>query len=156
MKCEKCNSKEATFFYSANINGEKTERRLCADCARAEGFGGALDYQPVSMFGSVFDDMFSDFFAPAGSFFPSFGSFGSPVRSIMAPSFPRVSITVGQPRYSTQAQEESETRIPQDAGSEVKTRRQREALKHQLKEAVKAEDFEKAIELRDKLRELEK
>lgn len=156
MKCERCNEKEASFFYSSDINGVKTSRHLCADCARAEGFGGALDYRPAGMFGSMFDDMFSDFFSPAGSLFPAFGSFGSPLRSIMTQALPRVNVVIGQPERSARPLEESETKIPSDAGSEVRQRRELSALKHQLKEAVKAEDFEKAIELRDKIKELEK
>lgn len=159
MKCEKCNEKEASFFYSSDINGKKTSRHLCADCARAEGFGGALDYRPAEWFGSMFDEMdsmFSDFFAPARSLFPSFGSFGSPLRSIMTQALPRVDIVIGQPERSAAPLEESEAKIPSDAGSEVRRRRELSALKHQLKEAVKAEDFERAIELRDKIKELEK
>ena len=65
-KCEKCGEKEATFHYSSNINGEKTERRLCAECARAEGFGSVMDYRPADMFdtalGSMFESMFDGFF----------------------------------------------------------------------------------------------
>ncbi|MGN1001419.1 MAG: UvrB/UvrC motif-containing protein [Oscillospiraceae bacterium] len=155
MKCERCNEKEASFFYSSDINGKKTSRCLCADCARAEGFGGALDYRPAGMLGSLFDDVFSDFFAPAGSFFPTFGSFGSPLRSIMTQALPRIDVVIGQPGQAVEPLEESETRIPSDAGSEVRRRRELSALKHQLKEAVKAEDFEKAIQLRDQIKELE-
>lgn len=151
MKCEKCNDREATFYYSSNINGEKTERHLCADCAREEGFGGALDYRPATMFNSFFDDMFSDFFSPL----PSFGSFGSPFRSIMAPAMPRLNIVINQPQTAV-SQEQSEKRIPTDAGTEVKQRRELEALRQQLESAVKDENFEKAIELRDKIRELER
>lgn len=155
MKCEKCGKKEASFFYSSNINGERSSRSLCEDCARAEGFGGALDYRPTDMLGGILDEMFSDFFAPVGSFLPTFGSFGSPVRSIMTRAMPRINVVIGQPEQTTEPQEESETKIPSDAGSEVRRRREMSALKHQLREAVKSEDFEKAIELRDKIRELE-
>jgi protein arginine kinase activator len=154
MKCEKCNDKEATFYYSSNINGEKTEKHLCADCAREEGFGGALDYRPTTMFGSMFDDVFDDFFAPERSLLRPFGSFGLPYRSIMAPVLPRVNIVVGQPEKAECA-EQAETKIPTDVGDDVKMRRQVQALKEQLADAVKEENFEKAIELRDQLKKLE-
>jgi len=162
MKCEKCNDKEATFYYSSSINGEKTERRLCADCAREEGFGGALDYRPMQMMNSVFDDMFDgffdDFFAPSRSLLSPFDSFGAPLRAMMAPALPRINIVIGEPETKKERAplSEAEQKIPADAGEEVKTRRQISALKHQLHEAVKAENFEKAIELRDQLKELEK
>lgn len=156
MKCEKC-GKEATFYYSSNINGEKTERRLCADCARAEGFGGALDYEPMGMFDELMDGFFGDFFAPRRALVSPFDFFGVPMRSIMAPVLPRLHIVIGEPQTEAAAPaEQAETKIPTDAGEEVKSRREIAALKHQLHEAVKAEDFEKAIELRDRLKELEK
>ena len=62
MKCEKCKEKEATFYYSCSINGRTTEKHLCADCAREEGFGETLDYRPRDMFADV-EAMFQNFFA---------------------------------------------------------------------------------------------
>lgn len=46
--------------------------------------------------------------------------------------------------------------IPEDAGSEIRAKRELCALKSQLETAVKAEEFEKAAQLRDKIREMEK
>ena len=149
MKCEKCGKNEATFFYSANINGEKSERHLCADCAREEGFGGALEFErPMGMLDGFFDDMFSDFFAPARALLPDFGMFGSPVRRIMAS-------TGTAAARRTEPLTEVESRIPADAGGEIRSRRELEALKAQLADAVQAEDFEKAITLRDQIRKIE-
>ena len=161
-KCEKCGEKDATFYYSSIFNGEKTERHLCAECAREEGFGEALDYRPFGAFDDMFDNMFDgffgDFFAPRRSLLSAFDSFGSPLRAMMAPALPRIHIVLDEPQ-TEQAHaplSETEQKIPADAGAEVKSRRELAALRHQLREAVKAEDFEKAIELRDKLKELEK
>ena len=47
-----------------------------------------------------------------------------------------------------------ETPFPEDAGEEVKKQRQMNALKHQLKEAVEAEKYEKAAVLRDRIKKL--
>ena len=159
MKCEKCNNREVTFFYSADINGDKTERRLCAECARAEGYGGALDFDlhPAGMFDSVIDDFFGDFFAPQRALLSAFDGFGAPFGRMMAPKLvmPRVNIVVGD-RAPAAVGEESETKIPADAGEEVRRRRELNALRQQLDEAVKAEDFEKAISLRDQIKGMEK
>ena len=159
MKCEKCGNREVTFFYSANINGEKTERHLCAGCAREEGYGGALDFDlcPAGMFDSVIDDLFGDFFAPQRALLSAFDGFGAPFGRMMAPrlTMPRVNIVVGGANPASVG-EESETKIPADAGEEVRQRRELDALRQQLDEAVKAEDFEKAISLRDQIREREK
>jgi len=148
MKCEKCNEREATFFYSSNYNGKKSERHLCAQCAKEEGFGEML--RPGAMFDSAFDSMFEDFFAPMRSFLPAFDMFGGMGRSIMAPSLPSLRIVLEEPSAPAQ------TKPAIEVDEAVKSQREREALKAQLEEAVKAEDFEKAIELRDKLREMDK
>ena len=161
MMCEKCNAREATFFYSSNINGEKTERHLCADCAREEGFGGAMDYSAGDMFGSGmlgdgFGGMLRDFFAPERSLMSAFGSFGLPMRGIMTrrAAAPRADIVIGEPRRA-ETLEDSEMRIPRDAGADIRARRELAALRGQLEDAVKSEDFEKAAELRDKIAHIE-
>ncbi len=157
MKCEKCNEREATFFYSSNYNGKKSERHLCAHCAREEGFGEMLS--PARVFDDAFDSMFQDFFSPIRSFMsiPSFDLFGRGLHSIMAPTLPRLHIVLDENERSTsQPMEESETKIPSEMDESVRMAREKAALKAQLEEAVKAEDYEKAIVLRDKLRELDK
>lgn len=154
MKCEKCNEKEATFYYSCNINGEKTERHLCADCARAEGFGATLDYSPMAGFSRAFDGFFEDFFSPRRALLSPFDMLERPMRRMMTAALPQINIVIGQPEPSRNISE-TEQKIPADAGEAVKTRREIAALKHQLQEAVEAENFEKAIELRDQLKALE-
>ncbi len=149
MKCEKCNGKEATFFYSCSINGQKTERRLCADCAKEEGLYEAFDFSPAAMF----DDAFENFFEPFGSLLPSFGSARSAFGRIMAPAFPRLRVRMPELRPAADTAESS---VPADMGEEVRLEREREALRAQLASAVEREDFEKAIELRDKLKGLGK
>ena len=155
MKCEKCNEKEATFYYSSNINGEKTERHLCNHCAREEGFGGVMDYRPMPGFGGMFDGLFEDFFMPRRSLLSAFDMLERPMRRMMTAALPQIHIVVGQPQ-AAQPASETEQKIPEDAGEAVKSRREIEALRHQLQEAVAAENFEKAIELRDQLKALEK
>lgn len=158
MKCEKCNEREATFFYSANINGKGSQRHLCADCAREEGFGEMLS--PAGMFDNAFGSFFDDFLSPAGRFLsmPAFDMFGGGLRSIMAPSLPRLRFVVDNDRAEAKSpvMEESETKIPDTVDESVRLEREKCALKAQLHDAVAAEDYEKAIILRDKLRELEK
>lgn len=153
MKCEKC-SNEATFHYQSNINGEKTETHLCADCAKTEGFGEILSYRPSSVFDSFFSEPFGSLM---GSFFSEpFGSFMG--RGLLAPTMtlPQIKVIVGDTDTSTKAEEKSADNVPEDAGEEVRSRRELMVLKHQLKTAVRAEEFEKAAELRDKIREIEK
>lgn len=164
MKCEKCNQNEAILHYTTNINGEVSEAHLCADCAKAEGFGELMQknwfgFENHSLFdhgfgrdllgGSLFDDFFG------GSMFPGFG------RGLMAPSiaFPRIRIRLDDPSRGAAAPAEtavsSDDRIPADAGEEIRRKREINALKHQLEEAVRAEEFERCVELQKQIRELE-
>ena len=154
MKCNKCGNKEAVFFYSTDINGKKSQGCLCADCAREEGL--TIPQAGFGSFGGLLGEMFSDFFAPERSLLSSFGSFGAPIRSIMAPSMaiPAVNIICGESGCAQCG--EAETRIPADAGQDIRRRRELEAIKQQLAAAVNTEDYEKAAELRDKLRTMEK
>lgn len=155
MKCDKCGN-EASFFYSSNVNGRRTERHLCADCARAEGFGNALDYDPMGGMRNMFDSFFEDFggfFGGGRSLLPSFDLFGSPMRSMMTRSAPRVNLVVGSPEQTVQS---AGGMIPEADAADIRARREKGALRHQLDEAVKAEDFERAAQLRDQLRALEK
>lgn len=155
MKCNKCGNNNATFHYRANINGQTSETHLCAECAQQAGFneerlfGGGMFGN--SMFGGgMFDSMFSDayrsFLAPAGrGFFSDFDRFMMPVVAI-----PRLEMIV---RSDEEAQKEKVTATPD---AELSKRRELNALREQLKSAVEAEEFEKAAELRDKIREFEK
>ena len=152
MKCEKCNEREATFFYSSNYNGRRSERHLCSQCAHEEGFGEMLN--PAGMFDNAFGSFFDDFLSPAGSFLsmPAFDMFGGMGRSIMAPAFPRLRLVIDEKQEAAPAPAPAEVQVDES----VRLEREREALRAQLEEAVKEENYEKAIELRDKLREMGK
>ena len=156
MKCEKCNEREANFFYTATINGQTTQRRLCSECAAEEGLDKAFgSFGSESLFGSFFNEPFGlleSFFDEPFGRRSLFGGMMPAMRTLPRSLFAPAQQT--EPEHGP-AQEESETKIPVDAGEEIKNGRELKALKHQLREAVKAEDFEKAIELRDKIRKLE-
>lgn len=174
MKCDKC-EKEAVLHYQSTVNGEKSEYHLCADCANTEGFGDMLNFRPHSMVDSFFSDPFfsrpmslmdSFFGSPFGSL--SDGFFG---RGLLAPTLtmPHVRIRIDQPEggacaegnscscgLATENADQKADNIPKDAGEDIRKKRELHALKHQLKAAVHEEKYEKAAELRDKIRELEK
>ena len=156
MKCTKCGNNEATFHYVENINGKKTEAHLCADCAKEEGYESRFNDFGLHA-GSMFGDMFDDMLIPAGFFSnpfeDGFSRMLSPMRSFRRAfsPFPEIQISIGD-GMGREQQSEGES---QPASDEMKTKREINALKHSLKEAVKAEDYEKCIELRDKIKKLE-
>lgn len=153
MKCEKC-EKIASFHYKSDINGEKTEYHLCNDCAKAEGFGETLE----RAFSPAYNSFWGNPYSLMGSFFsdspvrlmPRIGAFAP----VMAP--PWVNIFIGDGEKATKPEERAADNIPIDAGQEIRSKRELSALKHQLRQAVRAEEYEKAAVLRDKIREMEK
>jgi protein arginine kinase activator len=159
MKCEKCNN-EAVFHFQSNINGEKTEYHLCADCAKSAGFRDMLEFRPHSMF----ENFLREPFGLMDSFFKDpFGSFGTLAdgffgRSLLTPTLeaPSVNIAVGDPEKATETEAKAKDNIPWDAGEEIRHKRELFAMRHQLRAAIRVEEFEKAAELRDKIRELER
>ncbi len=141
MKCTNCGMNIATCHYKYNINGNITEAHLCPDCAaKLEGRIGGFDLgDAFESFDRAFDDMFSGLFTR-----PLLGSFGFGMPQLTAPV--RV-------RRAERTEEKKETEA---LDPELSKRREINALSSELEAAVKAEDFERAIELRDKLKELQK
>ncbi|HHU05464.1 MAG TPA: hypothetical protein GXZ65_03145 [Clostridiales bacterium] len=169
MKCSRCGNNNTTFHYKANINGQITETHLCAECAQKAGitaeklFGNSVfgnEFFGKSMFGnslfgggmlgngfgSMFDTMFSNFFTPmTRGFFSDFNGFVMPA---IGPSMVEMFV-----RSDEEAGKEKVTATPD---AELSRRRELNALREQLNNAVKAEEYERAAELRDQIRELEK
>jgi len=157
MKCAKCNEREAVLFYKANINGEQTEKNLCAQCAQEEGFGSwmgqAFRGMPAHFFRSPFESPLGGYMT-GGAFFPFF----TRVLPAYMTAMPRIEVTVA-PQGEGETGAAADT-VPQEApgvqvDAELNARRELNALRNQLQEAVRCEEFEKCAELRDKIRALE-
>jgi len=157
MKCEKCNGKEANYFYKETVNGKTTERHLCMDCAREEGLDKAFDWSGESLFRG-FEDMFGGFFGadPWEEFFPLRRMPGLG-RTMLAPwrmVFPVIQIERTAPDPA-RAESEAAPEAKAEPDAELSRQRERNALRQQMEEAARAEDYERAIELRDKLRSMD-
>ena len=164
MKCEKCGNNEATFHYQSIINGEREEYHLCENCAKEEGFTDMMDFRQHAM--ATFDNMLRQ---PFGSLLQSFWNepFGMLGESMFGKGFwptleaPKTEEKLDAPQTGDKAAEaatvtpEPVKNIPTDAGDTFRRKRELYALKHQMREAVRSEEFEKAAELRDKIHELE-
>lgn len=152
MKCEKCHENEANYYYRETINGKSTQKHLCSHCAEAEGLTSAFDWRGESLLEEFFEPFFT-----RGSLLSGFGMPGL-ARTMLRPmlAFPRFEIGMlsPQPREATEEKAEEGTSPAVDEG--LKARREAEMLREQLRSAVEREDYEKAIELRDRLRALEK
>lgn len=147
MKCEKCGKNEVSYYYKETVNGKTTEKRLCADCAREEGLDHAFEDEWENEMSDLFREL-DCFFSPSlflpRMFAPVFAESFRPLRA-----------------HTEQAAAETEEKAAPAPETEdrslpvLRRRREANALRHQLREAVRAEDFETAITLRDKLKALE-
>lgn len=148
MKCEKCGNNEANFHYRASIDGEVTERHLCSECAAEEGLSEASNWRP-SQFGGIFGPRQDQ----------QMNAMTSAFMRMMTPRFfiPAYAMPVFQAGDETGAEtaQEAELNLPEDFSEQLKSRREIIALRHQMQEAVQNEDFEKAAELRDRIKALE-
>lgn len=151
MKCENCGKNEVAFVYQSNVNGHVTEKHLCADCAAKLGYTQRFAAQSQRMMQS-FDNLFnSSFFG--GSLLDSFRTGAlSPMAGLFDDFFadmPALGAPAGQePRPEALVEPEEQSRIGQQ--------REKNALQRELQEAVANENYERAAELRDQIRALEK
>lgn len=167
MLCERCGKHEASFHYHESVNGAVKDIHLCADCAAEAGYGNLFHtYNPFSGFnvndflGSIFSQNIPPKVLPSGKTCSFCGtSFEDLVQSAMAgcancytefynellPSIQRIH---GKTRHVG--------KIPGTAGKEIRLKNEISTLKKQLDEVVAAQEYEKAAEIRDKIKEMEK
>ncbi|MBQ8831374.1 MAG: UvrB/UvrC motif-containing protein [Oscillospiraceae bacterium] len=134
MKCTRCGKNEVNFFYKSNINGEITEHNLCTECAEEMGLMRDVFAESRQMMRGFFEDSFERLVSPF--------TFGA-----------RDFLRLGEKRAAEHKCPECETKPEVDP--EIAKRREINILRHQMKMAARAEDFEKAAEIRDKIRSLE-
>lgn len=150
MKCTNCGKNEVNFYYESNINGKVTRQQLCSECAQKLGFGtGSFFSQADSMFNNMLSG-FSDFFGTRRRSFPGFGSFAMP--TMLMPELVMPSIEVNNNCQSCGCQTAQENDV---SNTEMNKRRQINMLRAQMQDAISAENFEQAAQLRDKIHELE-
>ncbi|MBR2176056.1 MAG: UvrB/UvrC motif-containing protein [Clostridia bacterium] len=160
MLCQSCEKKKATTHIKTILNGELKEFNLCSDCAVKLGYG--------SFFGNIGLDLDKLF----GSFMESFGEEGSSKRcNFCGSSFEDIAKSgkVGCSHcYETFYDELLPSiqrihgrtthagKLARSAGTEVRIKNELTQLKYEIEQAIKTQEFEKAAELRDRIRELEK
>ncbi len=158
MMCEQCGKNPATMHLTQIINGEKTEKHLCVQCAQEQN--GAL--------AQVFD---------IGQLLAGFIQDGAQISQRM-PACPKCGMDLRTFRqggllgcmecYKTfQGQLEPLLtrvhghvrhvgKIPKRIGGAMTRQREIDKLQSELRRAIAAEEFEKAAELRDRVREIER
>ncbi|KAF1679157.1 MULTISPECIES: UvrB/UvrC motif-containing protein [unclassified Veillonella] len=172
MLCDNCKQNEATVHMTRVVNGKKTERHLCNVCAAKQpndGFGsqGFMNFGPSLLDNDFFtNDFFTNTLYPdsllnprqetrcsqCGMTFSEFnqtGKFGCDhcYDTFEAQIAPLVKRLQGSLSY--------EGRVPSRGTGVFKTKHQIKRLRQELDKAVKAEQFEEAVRLRDEIKVLE-
>ena len=153
MKCEHCGKNEVTFVYQSNVNGQVTEKRLCAECAEKLGYTQRLAAQGQRMMRGLFGSgLFEDFFTPVPSLLGGlnrlledpFDDFFADMPALGAPA-----------EAKPEAPETRDTLLEGEEQTQLSRTRQVNALRMEIQHAVAQENFEQAAELRDQIRRLE-
>ena len=153
MKCQNCGKNEVSFHYSSNINGCVTQTYLCSECASKQGFDLGQFFSAGSAIGG-----FAPLLGRLGGFFPM----GAPVMG-SATQFPFGLIPATAPAafrggYGSECQCGCESRTPDVSEAviddEMKKRREINVLREQMRLAAENDDFERAIQLREQLKEI--
>lgn len=164
MICNECGKRPATVHITKIENGKKTNMHLCEQCALAKGalsintgfsindlLAGMLNTgTPLPIKVDFMDDPSCPVCGMKYSRFRETGRFGcgSCYKSFgdrLTPLFRRIHGNINHTG-----------KIPQRTGGRLKIMREMESLKAELANAVKREEYEKAAEIRDKIRALEK
>ncbi len=167
MLCQHCQKNEATTHVKTMINGEYAEYRLCPECAHELGY----------------DSMFPDFTADFGGLLGSFLSAALPARSgathcklcgstmndikktgkvgcsecydtFFSELMPTIRNVHGNTEHIGKRPVIEYETVEEDKPAKQEDKKL-ESLKAELKQAIEDENFERAAELRDKIKELE-
>ncbi|HEX3027359.1 MAG TPA: UvrB/UvrC motif-containing protein [Clostridia bacterium] len=169
MLCDRCGKNEATTYLKEVINGNVKELHLCSRCAEQLGYDNVFgSFNPFDMLGVNVGNFLGGFFSQS---LPEQTSESSKKCSFCGTTFEDLAKTAKAGCancYSEFYQEilpslqriHGKTRhvgkIPGRAGKELKLRRELNTLKQKLNDAVSAQEYEQAAQLRDEIKELEK
>ncbi len=160
MLCQSCEKKQATTHIKTILNGELKEYRLCSECAKKYGYGsflGDTGFDLDKLFGSFLDGIGTTKMKKrcqlCGSSFEDIAKSGKVGCAECYDTFyeellPSVRRIHGRTAHTG--------KLAHSAGTGVKIRNELAKCRAELEQAIKAQEFEKAAELRDRIRELEK
>ncbi|WMJ77269.1 MULTISPECIES: UvrB/UvrC motif-containing protein [unclassified Sedimentibacter] len=159
MLCSECGKNEAKVHVTQIINGKKTESHLCEECAKKNQTLLNSSFSMENLFSAMLNNAFNTTtYLPAkgcskcGMTFDEFrttGKFGCSdcIETFKPRLIPVIKNIQGYDRHTG--------KIPKRAGGNYRIQKDIEKLKNQLKQAIESEEYEKAAELRDKIRQME-
>lgn len=169
MQCENCGQRPATVHHTTSVNGQKQEAHLCEVCAQAKGIlslSGGFSFPNLSI-----QQLLSSFLGQEVGKVPPLA------RPMAEPSCKSCGMTYSQFAESgrlgcASCYKDLEPhlvplikrihgstghagKVPKRTGGALRKRRELEALRQQLAQAVAQELYEEAARLRDTVRKME-
>jgi protein arginine kinase activator len=166
MYCEECKQRPATVHLTQMYNGKKVETHLCETCAAQKGafmFDVASNFSIPNLLSSLFGNNFNlqdvktqlqvGTCPNCGMSLNDISKTGRLGCSECYTTFER---ELDPTLRRVHGNSEHVGKVPARGGEKVMVKKRIEHLKHQLQQAVAAEDYEKAAEIRDMIKDIEK
>ena len=169
LNCERCGKNEANVYITKIINGIKQDMNICDKCAAESGelnFSGTMVMPGNLTFQNVLSGIMNYINQPiqnssrdeyvcaaCGATYDDFSGSGllgcsecyKHFRLVITPVIKRV-----------QGNLENIGKVPQKAGKGLIEKRKLQLLKEELQNAIEVEEYERAAEIRDIIREIQK
>ncbi len=165
MNCEKCGKNPATTHLKQTVNGETTQQNLCEECSKGVGFSIGLEsifdigFGINQLLGSTFSAMGEVF---SNSDMPQCEGCGMTYQNIMktakvgcAKCYEKFERQMTPSLQNIHGFTEHVGKIPVSCGETIKRKKEIEQLKLKLATSIEKQEFEIAVELRDRIKELE-
>jgi protein arginine kinase activator len=163
MQCERCKKKTASVHITQFINGKKNEKHLCEECAREEKLNlefpkiplhnlnellGAFFNQPLIAKEQVIDDVCPN----CKSSYSKIAELG---RVACSECYRHFSSYLEPALRKIHGTNLHRGKIPRQMGASFRINRELDDLKMKLRQAVEKEEYEKAAEIRDRIKALQ-
>ncbi len=152
MLCSKCHKNEASVYFKQNINGEVREYALCPQCAAEAELG----FTPINLFGSMFTPSRPKAERKRCTLCSStFDVIKKRGKVGCAECYSVFSDELKPMIDSIHRGAKHIDRAPEGYSEKRKAENELEKLKNELKNAIEREEYERAAELRDLIKEKE-
>ncbi len=158
MICEKCKNNQATYHLTVIEKGEPSELQLCESCAKQAGVSVKFDLSIGDLLGSLIETAAKP---PKGSQVRcpecgiTYAEFKAKARLGCANDYEVFRSELLRLLEKIHGSTTHAGKSPMTADAQVKKENELNRLKRDLDGVVKSEDFEKAAQIRDRIRALE-
>jgi len=157
MNCEKCHKNHATIHLTAIENGIKREAHLCDECARQTGAISNFNFSIGSLLGGLMEPVKTPKVAQIRC--PECGityaEFKTKARLGCANDYEVFRSELLRLLEKVHGSTQHAGKTPHTVDAHIRKENELIRLKRDLESVVKSEDFEKAAEIRDRIKSLE-